>query len=421
MATAALETKLPASVKDRLRRPRTLWLAFAVVHLYLFIALLPRILEGSADGDVVLYRTWAYDGLENGNWVGITESWVYPVAALLPIIASTALGYGLYQVTWWILLTALNAGAVLALTGNGHRTQGYPAAYWWMSATVLLTPVAVGRIDGLTGPMVIAGLMLIVARPVLASAILALATWIKVWPAAVIAVIVVAGRKRLTLILTGAAVSAVIAAVVVAVGGLPFLFSFIGAQADRGMQIEAPFTTPGLWQAVLGLDGAYVYNDRQINTVEIRGAMGAPMAMWMSPLLGVAALAITALLFWAMRRGMDRQQLVLLGSLAMVSAFVVFNKVGSPQFQLWIIAVVAVGLAFDRRRWTPPGLLMLFICALTTLVFPYLYGALIDLNPIAALVLTVRNALLLLVLAWPIRQIIRLSKAASAKPTAALD
>lgn len=413
MSIAALETKLPEGFKDRFRRPGTLWLVFAVVHVYLFIAVLPRILESSADGDVLLYRTWAYDALDHGDWVGITESWVYPAGALLPIIASTALGYGLYQVTWWILLTALNAGGVLALTSGGRRTEGYPAAYWWMAATLLLTPVAVGRIDGLTGPMVIAGLMLIVTRPVIASAILALATWIKVWPAAVIAVILVAGRARLTLLLTGAAVSAVIAAVLTAVGGLPFLFSFIGAQADRGMQIEAPFTTPGLWQAVLGLDGAYVYNDRQINTVEIRGSLGEPIAMWMSPLLGIAAIAIAALLLWAIRRGMDRQELVLLGSLAMVSAFVVFNKVGSPQFQLWIIAVVAVGLAYDRQRWMPPGLLMLVICGLTTLVFPYLYGALIDLNPIAALLLTLRNVLLLVLFGWSIREIVRLAKAAS--------
>ncbi|WP_051299548.1 glycosyltransferase 87 family protein [Arthrobacter castelli] len=407
---ATFQQRLPPAVRRSMRRPRTLLLVFVAVHLGFLMFLLPLIVQGDVLSDVAFYRWWAFNGLHNGNWVGLDKDWVYPIAALLPMLASMAAGYDLYQLTWWLIFTLLNAAAVLLLTRGGRRVQGFPAAYWWLAATSVLAPVAVGRIDGLTGPMVVAGLMLFAARPVIASAVLALATWIKVWPAAVIGVLLVAGRKRLTLLLTGFAVSVLIAAAVAAAGGLSHLLSFIGAQADRGMQLEAPFTTPGLWQAVLGLDDARVFHHRDINTLEIRGAWGPVMANLMTPLLILAALCIAGLLVWAMRNGAARTPLILAGSLAMVSAFVVFNKVGSPQFQVWLIAVVAVGLAHDRHGWRVPGLLMLVIAALTTLVYPIFYGELYTLNPWVALLLTGRNVLLFVLLGWAVKAVVRLGR-----------
>lgn len=409
MPTGLEQRVRPALVRN-LRRPGALLLIFAAVHLGFLIVLLPLIIQGEVLSDVAFYRWWAFNGLHNGNWVGLDKDWVYPIAALLPMLAAMAAGYDLYQLIWWLMFTMLNAVAVLLLTRGGRRIQGFPAAYWWLAATSVLGPVAVGRIDGLTGPMVIAGIMLFAARPILASAVLAVATWIKVWPAAVISVLLVASRKRLILLLTGFIVSVFIAAAVAAAGGLSHLLSFIGAQADRGMQLEAPFTTPGLWQAVLGLGDARVFHHRDINTLEIRGAWGPFMANLMTPLLILAALAIAGLLVWAMRNGAARTPVILVGCLAMVSAFVVFNKVGSPQFQVWLIAVVAVGLAHDRHRWRTPGILMLAIAVLTTLVYPIFYGELYTLNPWVAVLLTIRNMLLFVVLGWAVRAIVRLGR-----------
>ena len=132
--------------------------------------------------------------------------------------------------------------------------------------------------------------------------------------AAVILAVLVAWPRRLTLILTGAAVSAVMAGIVAAGGGIHHLLSFVGAQGARGMQMEAPFTTPGLWQAILGGSNAYIFEDKLINTREVRGAMGEPVAALMMPLLAAAALAVVLLLIWALRRGADAGQLLIAGS-----------------------------------------------------------------------------------------------------------
>ena len=392
-------------------RRSTLWTTFTVVHLVFFAALGPLIFSGGVLSDIRYYREWAFQGIDAGFWQGIDADWVYPIGALVPMLIAAAFGWGAYQLAWFLLFAGLNAWALATLTRR-RSPRRFTAAYWWLAVTSLLGPVAVGRVDGLTAPMVIVGLLLLATRPVVASALLAGAAWIKVWPAAVILAVLVAWRRRLTLLATGAALSAVIAAVVVLSGGARHLLGFIGAQGARGMQMEAPFTTPGLWQAILGSSDAYIFEDKVINTREVRGALGEPVAALMTPLLALAAAAVVVLLIWALRRGADPAQLLIAGSLALVSAFIVFNKVGSPQFMLWLGAVTAVGLAWEGRSWRVPALLMLVVSALTTLVYPMFYAALYDdLNVLVALALTVRNVLLLVLFGWALARIIRLTRA----------
>ena len=403
----------PAATKPSYMRPRVLWLTFAGVHLLFFGLLSPLIFTGEVLSDIQFYRQWAFEGLQDGQWQGITTDWVYPIGALAPMLLAAVFGYGPYQFAWFLIFTGLNAAALAVLTRERTR-QHYIAAYWWMGITALLGPVAVGRIDGLTVPLVIMGLLWLATRPVIASLLLAGATWIKVWPAAVILAVLAVSKRRITLLVTGAALSAVIAAVVTAAGGARHLLSFMSAQGDRGMQLEAPFTTPGLWQAILGRSDAHIFEDTVINTREVRGALGEPVAALMTPLLAVSAVAVVVLLLWALRRGADTGALLATGSLALVSAFIVFNKVGSPQFMLWLGAVTAVGVAWQGRAWRVPAAMMVAVAALTTLVYPMFYEALYnDLNIAVALLLTVRNLLLMALLAWSLSRIVALARAGS--------
>lgn len=396
-------------------RRKSLWICFLVVHLLFFALLSPLIFTGEVLSDIQFYRQWAFEGINNGNWQGISGSWVYPIGALAPMLLAAVLGWGPYQLVWFLIFTALNAAAVAVISRPGTPAR-FTSAYWWLAVTALLGPVAVGRVDGLTAPLVIIGLLLLASRPVAASALLAVATWMKVWPAAVILAALAVSRRRITLLATGAAVSVLMASVVAAGGGLRHLLSFIGAQGARGMQMEAPFTTPGLWQAILGSSDAYIFEDKVINTREVRGALGEPVAALMSPLLALAAAAVVVLLIWALRRGADAGQLLVTGSLALVSAFIVFNKVGSPQFMLWLGAVVAVGVAWEGRSWRVPAVIMLAVAPLTTLVYPMFYAALYDdLNVAVALLLTVRNILLLVLFCWSVARIVRLTRVGGTK------
>ncbi|WP_052274158.1 glycosyltransferase 87 family protein [Arthrobacter sp. L77] len=414
-------------MRIRLPRPetrnsaRSVWLFFALVHAGFLARLLPFVIGGGVLSDVRFYREWAYQALGDGVWQGIDTAWVYPAGALAPMLVAAAFGPYLYQLAWFVLFAGLNAVGVAALIRRGTPSSS-TAAYWWLTVTALLGPVAVGRIDGLTAPLVITALLIVAARPFVASLLLSAATWMKVWPAAVVlAALVVVREGRLRILAAGAALTAGIAVVVAVFGDVRNLTGFLSAQGARGMQLEAPLSTPGVWQAITGTSGAYFFEDEVINTMEVRGALSGLVGDLMSPLLALTVLLVAVFLGIALHRGAEPGALLATGSLALVSTLVVFNKVGSPQFMLWIAATIAAGLVLDRAaEWRYPAVAMLATAALTTLVYPVFYDALrYDLNPAVAVLLTLRNLLVVSIFVWSLVRLGRLTARARSAAEAA--
>ncbi|TKV28456.1 DUF2029 domain-containing protein [Arthrobacter sp. NamB2] len=404
-------------MRIRLPRPetldsaRTVWLFFALIHAGFLARLLPFIIGGGVLSDIRFYREWAYLALDGGVWQGIDTAWVYPVGALAPMVVAAVFGPSLYQLAWFALFAGLNAVGTAVLLQRGTASS-FTAAYWWLAATALLGPVAVGRIDGLTAPLVLSALLIVAARPFVASLVLSAATWMKVWPAAVVlASLVVVRSGRLRILGAGLAVTAACAAVVAAFGDVRNLTGFLSAQGARGMQLEAPLSTPGVWQAITGTSGAYFFEDEVINTMEVRGALSGVVGNLMTPLLALTVVLVAAFLAIALHRGAEAHALLATGSLALVCTLVVFNKVGSPQFMLWIAAVIAGGLVLDRARdWRYPALAMLATAGLTTLVYPVFYDALrYELNPAVAVLLTLRNLLVISIFLWSLVRLARLT------------
>ncbi|MDQ1583649.1 MAG: hypothetical protein QOF36_1703 [Microbacteriaceae bacterium] len=391
----------PRSFSAWLTKPRVLVGGFAGLHVLFLVALLPTILTGDVLGDLPLYRDWAIAGLDLGQWPGIATDWVYPVGALVPIVAAALAGPALYQLLWFLMTTALNAASVYMLaTGAGRR--GYRAAWWWMLVLLIMSPVALLRLEGITAPMAIIGLTLIARRPAVAAVILSAATWIKVWPAALILALVVACRRRWVILITGVAFTLGVVVLVYALGGIQFLTSFVATQSNRGLQLEAPITTPWLWMTVLGVPGTYIWQNLNLNTEEVSGPGDAIAAAVTDPAMLLAVALVLTLIFLALRRGTQETRLLLVGSLALVTTFVVFNKVGSPQYMLWFAPVVALGIREAWREWRTPAMLMLAIAGLTTAVFPILYLPLIAGNAAAAAILTTRNTFVIVLFCWAV-------------------
>jgi hypothetical protein len=101
-------------------------------------------------------------------------------------------------------------------------------------------------------------------------------------------------------------------------------------------------------------------------------------------------------------------------SLSLVVALIVVNKVGSPQFQAWLFAPVILWLVLDRARAKAPAAIVLVLAGLTCLVYPLNYDALLRAELLPVLVLSIRNVLLLVLLAVGIRSLLR---APSTSPT----
>jgi hypothetical protein len=287
-------------------------------------------------------------------------------------------------------------------------------AWWWLLFLVLLGPIALGRIDAFTLPFALVGVLLAARRPAVASLLLTIATWIKVWPAVLLAAVLVTTRYRLRVLYAAIVLSAVIFATVLVLGGGANVLSFVTQQTGRGLQIEAPVTTFWMWQAFAGVAGVTVYYDLDILTYQVTGAGTDGAAALMTPLLTIVAAGVCALGFLIVRRGTPGAMLpVVLAplSLALVVALLAFNKVGSPQFVLWLAVPIVLGLAHQKasgQSFRFPAVVVLVIALLTQLVYPMFYGSVLALDPVLLMVLTVRNLLLFVLLGWAIVVLARL-------------
>jgi hypothetical protein len=402
---------------------------FIVVHLVFLIFAASLSLRGEAFSDTFIYRDWAMAGFNEANLTGGPSPWVYPILALIPMAIAGIAGPGPFFFLWVLMTTVLNGWALLKLTDRGRSTEAVPAAWWWLAFTFLMGWLGFARVDGLTAPLVLVALAYGVGRPFIASVLLAIGTWVKVWPAAVMLALFAVVRNRLLVVLAGVATTAGVVALAAAVGSVPRLLNFLTQQGDRGMQLEATFTTPWLWLSVLNVGGSRMYMNTDINSMQVDGPGTAVMSVLMQPLLVLAALLVAGLTFWALHNGKqhngkqhnghpgegaDRTELLLAGALTLATAFVVFNKVGSPQFMVWLAPAVAVGLAHSWREWRVPAAMLIAVAIATYFIYPLFYDALSHNNPWMALVLTIRNVLLVVLFLWSVRRLYSLGKKAPA-------
>ena len=205
--------------------------------------------------------------------------------------------------------------------------------------------------------------------------------------------------------LTAACVSVALIAVFFLLGADRELFGFLTAQGGRGLQIEAVAATPFLWMAASGT--AVIDYSFEILTFQIR-APGADQVSWLlTPLMIVVVAGVLLLGFWRARRGAPWQRLLPALSMGLVTTLIVTNKVGSPQFQTWLIAPVVLWFVFDRSRSQTPAALVLMLCALTFAVYPLTYDGLLTAHPLPVTLITLRNLGLIALLVLSVRAIAR--------------
>ncbi|MFT3798510.1 hypothetical protein [Microbacterium sp.] len=389
-------------------RRAVLWVAFAVVHVG--VAWLGFLMPNEPMGDVYrVYDPWSRQALEGYGIVGITEPWVYPQLALIPMVIVQAFSWiAGYTLTWALLVTAADAVAFAVLVGRARSAGRVTAAWFWLSFIALLGPVGVYRLDGFTVPIAILGCLWLVGRPWLASTLLAIATWMKVWPAALLAAGVVAVRRRGAVVGGALFVSVATLGVVAALGGAANAFGFIGDQTARGLQVEAPVSMFFLWGALLQVPGFWVFYDADMLTFQVTGSDIDAVIAAMTPLLVVAMSAVAGLGALAAVRGVRYVTLFPPLSLALVLGFIVFNKVGSPQYLCWLVPSVLLGLVIDRHRWIAPATVTLVAALLTQLVYPVLYYGILVPAPAAVTILTVRNVVLVAMFVWMLVRLIRI-------------
>jgi hypothetical protein len=315
-----------------------------------------------------------------------------PLAAptiALPGLAGT--GEELFRAAfagWTFLLAAavvFLCGALAARTGGDRRRALYAAA---------LTPLLCGALvrthfDLAPVALLLAALLLLAAeRPRAGMAVLGLAAVTKGFPlvAAPVALAWLASRadRRTTLQAAGALLAMLAipstAAVAVSPGGA---LDAVEYHVERPVQIES---LPASVLRVLG--GAEGVSSHRSDGFEHPAAEAVTV-------LGLAGmLGLIALLTVGARRA-DARTMVL-ASLLAVAAFATLGKVLSPQYMLWLIPLGALAFAW---RLHALAVAVAAAAVLTQIEFPARYFDLVAREPFPVVVVGLRNAVLLAVLA----------------------
>jgi hypothetical protein len=102
----------------------------------------------------------------------------------------------------------------------------------------------------------------------------------------------------------------------------------------------------------------------------------------------------------------------------LVLVLIVFNKVGSPQFQTWLIAPLVLWIVLDRTRASTVAALSLVSAALTQVVYPIVYGGILNTQPVPVALLTARNTLTIVLLVITVTALVRVPTRSAAMVSA---
>jgi hypothetical protein len=406
-----LETFL---LSTKLLRLIGLWLAIALVHFWLIFEA-NQTPQTAPFNDVNLYGLWVDQSSQAGGLLGIKAPWVYPFVAMAPMYLAKLIGGANGILTGWlILISLLNFFGLSAIVDWGREGKhAYRAASFYLLFLALLGPVAIGRIDAAATFAAMLGLVQVYRERLrLGMVLFTLGAWLKIWPVAAILALYTSAKHRLSVLLAAISASTAILAIGYFLGGNENLFSFVTMQGNRGLQVESVAATFWVWAAKAHLPGAGIYFDTALVTNQVSGSFTGEVSSLLG-LVMVGALAITAWLsFNAYRAGAEFKHLFAAALLTGTLDLIVFNKVGSPQFELWLAVPLMAGILFDLPKWRIPLVGGALIALLTNLLYPVFYMDLMILGDLGVWLLTLRNAALIALLVWANLRLSSLAKKA---------
>ena len=398
-----MKKTIAIQLPDRVKALATnFWFILGIALLAHLILILLGTASGDPFGDVrYTYDAWVNNMIQGNYLLGITDPWVYPFVAQLPLWLAHWVWPLDYMTGWFILSVNVNMLVICYMLGWGKRMDRVKAVWFFIACVFLIGPVAIGRLEVFTVALGIIGTIAFLEnRESVSLQLFNVATWIKVSPMAALfsGFIVSENRKRYFLnLLYG---TAVILGIGLLLGGNQNLFSFITMQSGRGIQVESTIGIIWLIQILLGIPGSKVYYDDALVTFQLSGFGVTEIASIMT-LVQFGALAITIFLgFRAKRAGVDRNTLFTWIFLTATLDLLVFNKVGSPQYELWVVGAAIVGILAKVDKWKFVTRITLITSGLSWLIFPIFYGDLLDGKPLGISLLVLRNLGVIAILVW---------------------
>ncbi|WPF65872.1 MULTISPECIES: hypothetical protein [unclassified Corynebacterium] len=351
-----------------LRAALAWWGSRALLLLYAVHQPVPR-------GDVAYY----FRGLE-AEARGERAMSEYPDASIAPLRLLYHLVGGEQQsfvIALLLLMLSLDGLFCYALA----RRRAWWALGFWLLFALALAPLFTRRLDLLPGLTVAAAALFLARSPRCASALLALATALKLWPVALASGLVGHWRSAGTwvrLAWFGGALVLLTAASTLTQGWWRVL-SPLTYQDERGLQSEAITATPFLWLRLTDSE-RWSIDYAPSQSYEVFG----PGISWglhaATALTAAAALIIIGITAWRfLRQAEYRPEATRALWLLTVMLILMTAKVFSPQYLLWVAPLLAVILALDSDSGAIPRPLrwcaatLLGAAVLTCLVYPVFF------------------------------------------------
>ncbi|MCW2570936.1 MAG: hypothetical protein JWO88_994, partial [Frankiales bacterium] len=186
----------------------------------------------------------------------------------------------------------------------------------------------------------------------------------------------------------------------------------VSYQSRRGLQVESLVALPLMWLHHLHVPG--YSTDYRYGAWELAGPAAGPLAHAATGVY-VVGLVLLGLAHWRFMREDSTGRLVALTAMAVMVLTIATDKVFSPQYLLWLLAVLAGACLLDPDTWRPYVPWTLAVTALTGLVFPWLYYDLLHETWPGLIVLTVRDLLFVALTAAVARRVL-LELRASRRP-----
>ncbi|MET7944792.1 glycosyltransferase 87 family protein [Streptomyces sp. NPDC005302] len=363
------------------------WLATRALMLWLLAHDDLRLLgRGGVSREVGhLYFRW-YGVLSQGAFPAGDRLWQYPPGAG-PVLLAPALLPWLTYVTAFVALTLVaDLVITVALTRAGRRAgRSLRGALLWVLGLPLLLHIPLARYDVQVTAFAVLSLLALSRSPRAGGVFAALGALVKVWPALAL---IGTPRGRTTREAWTSAVVAAAALLAVLVAAFSNSFDFLRQQGGRGVQIESLGGTVLGFARHAGWPGTARY---QYGAMEFVGPYVSSVAAG-SLALTVAAFGI--LLLWRVRARHWTAATPFDAALAAVLLFTVTSRVISPQYMVWLLGLAAVCLTSRHTTQRPVAALIVAATAVSTVVYPAMYGEVIHSTWTGCLLMLVRNGLL---------------------------
>ncbi|AUG76441.1 hypothetical protein CFP65_1551 [Kitasatospora sp. MMS16-BH015] len=364
------------------------WLASRLV-------MIGMIRSGKAEQAIEVHRTYHqwYEILVQGHFPTGDVTWQYPPGAALAMLAPGMLPFLSYLQAFVLLMLVTDAATQALLvrvslrrSGGLHRGRSTAGAWLWALALPLLLGLPYGRYDLPVTALAMASVLLLPSRPKHGGVLAGIGAMVKVWPA-----LVVLGTPRgrgtrqawTTLCLSGLALLLVLCTL------FDGAFDFLGAQQGRGVEIESLGGSALQVARLFGWPGEV---EQHYGSLEFLGPQVHAVA---TASLALTGLAFGWLLLWRFKAHRWQPATPYDAALTAVLLFTVTSRVISPQYLIWLIGLCAVCLSVRGSSQRPTALLVLLSTGVTTIDYPLFFDAQIAGGWQPAVVIVLRNGLLL--------------------------